>query len=159
MSENSDEPISPHQVSAQEWTDFQKYKASKSRTKGIYIGAPACFKLEQAIRHVAQAFGAYKDEYNSGIYLVGSCLEQADWRDVDIRFMMDDRQFKELFPRAQGHWEHDERWLLLTVCISDWLSKQTGLPIDFQFQPASHGNEKHGGKRRSALGLSFVFEE
>ena len=44
------------------------------RTKGIYIGAPACFELELAMQHLASAFG----RFNS--YVVGSALKRADWR-------------------------------------------------------------------------------
>lgn len=125
------------------------------RKKWIHIGAPACFALEEAARHVAEAFGAYRsneDDYGGGIYVVGSCLERPDWRDVDVRFIMSDAAFGRLFPDAGQHWEHDARWLLLTVAISERLSKLTGLPIDFQFQPQTHANEKHKGVR-NAIGF------
>lgn len=120
------------------------------RTKGIHIGAPACFALEEAIRHVAEAFDAYGG--TGGIYIVGSCLQRADWRDVDVRFIMPDHAFDTLFPDAGEHWECDARWLLLTVAISERLAKLTGLPIDFQFQPQTAANERHKGTR-SAIGL------
>lgn len=120
------------------------------RIKGCYIGAPACFALEEAIRHVAEAF-ADESGY-AGIYVVGSALERPDWRDVDVRFIMDDDQFATLFPNAGDHWEHDARWLLLTVAISERLSKLTGLPIDFQFQSRTHANERHKGPR-NAIGM------
>lgn len=123
------------------------------RKKGVYIGAPACFALEEAVRHVAEAFGAYEECF--GIYLVGSALERADWRDVDLRFIMPDEKFAELFPDAGDHWEHDARWLLLTVAISERLSKLTGLPIDFQFQPQTHANKCHKGPR-SAVGMRIA---
>lgn len=119
------------------------------RQKGNYIGAPACFALEQACQHLRRAFGQY------GIYQVGSSLERADWRDVDVRYILDDAAFEKLFPDAGRHWECDSRWLILTTAISGWLSKQTGLPIDFQFQPQTHANERHKGPR-NALGLTFA---
>ncbi len=125
----------------------------KPRVKGIYIGAPACFALEEAIRHVAEAF-ADESGY-AGIYVVGSALQRPDWRDVDVRFIMDDAKFAELFPSAGDHWEHDARWLLLTVAISERLSKLTGLPIDFQFQPRTHANKHHKGPR-NAVGMRIV---
>lgn len=114
--------------------------------KATYVGAPACFALEQACQQLRDAFGEY------GVYLVGSALERQDWRDVDVRYILSDEAFAWLFPDAGQHWEHDPRWLLMTVAISAWLSKETGLPIDFQFQPQSHANERHA-KSRSALGL------
>ena len=80
-----------------------------NRRKVNYIGAPACFRLEQGCQQVSKAFGGY------GCYLVGSALESADWGDVDIRFIMDDKEFVKLFPGAGLHceWEHNPRWLIL----------------------------------------------
>jgi len=118
-------------------------------SKPCYIGAPACFALELACRDICDAFDGY------GCFLVGSCLEKSDWRDVDVRFIMKDEDFYRLFPDVGEHWglwELDTRWLLLTVSISGHLSKITGLPIDFQFQPQSFANEKHKGQR-SAIGI------
>jgi hypothetical protein len=122
---------------------------SSPRRKANYIGAPACFLLEQACQHVAAAFGGY------GLYQVGSSLERPDWRDVDLRFILDDEEFARLFPDAGEHWEFDPRWLLLTTSISARLSQQTGLPIDFQFQPMSHANKRHN-KPRNAVGLRIA---
>lgn len=127
------------------------------RKKGIHVGAPACFALELAIRHVREAFCGSDDEYY-GCYVVGSALERADWRDVDVRMMMSDAAFAREFPNAGDHWEWDPRWLLLTVAISDWLSKQTGLPIDFQFQPQTHANKRHKGPR-NAVGIRIVSDK
>ena len=124
-----------------------------TRKKGIYVGAPACFALEQACRHIWEAFDS--TEGFSGCYVVGSALSRPDWRDVDVRFILSDEAFTRLFPGtgpAAGYWEHDARWLLLTVSISAWLSKVTGLPIDFQFQPQTHANERHPGPR-NAIGF------
>jgi hypothetical protein len=65
---------------------------------------------------------------------------------------MEDEAFNKLFPDAGDRWEYDPRWLVMTVSISKWMSLITGLPIDFQFQKASHANKHHNGPR-SALGL------
>lgn len=115
--------------------------------KGVYVGAPACFALDQCCQIINDAFGGFH------CYLVGSALERPDWRDIDVRHISSDEEFAALFPDAHPTaWEHDARWLLLTVSISAWMSKITGLPIDFQFQPQTHANERHKG-RRNALGL------
>ena len=130
-------------------------RPKEERCKKVsHVGAPAIFLLELACKPINQAFGGY------GCYLVGSSLERADWRDIDIRFIMSDEEFDVLFPgtRKNRTWEFDPRWLLLTTALSAHLSKATGLPIDFQFQPQTHANERHKG-RRHALGLSFVKEE
>lgn len=133
---------------------------SEPRKKVTHIGAPACFALEMACKQLMDAFD--DDVGHVGIYLVGSALERADWRDVDVRMMLDDATFAKMFPKALvGHgaaWEFDPRWTLMTVCISTWLREKTGLPVDFQFQPMSFANEKHKGKRH-ALGLRFVARE
>ena len=118
------------------------------RKKAIYVGAPACFALELACQHLQEAFGEY------GLYLVGSALERPDWRDVDVRYILSDEGFAALFPDAGQYWEHNPRWLVMVAAISAWLTKETGLPIDFQFQPQTHANERHPGKR-NALGLKI----
>lgn len=121
----------------------------EKRHKGVYIGAPACFALEEAIRPVCEAFGVF------ACYVVGSALQRPDWRDVDVRMILDDAAFAAEFPDGAEHWEHDTRWLMLTVAISERLSRQTGLPIDFQIQPQTHANERHKG-RRNAIGLRMT---
>lgn len=122
---------------------------TKRRKKQVYVGAPACFALEQACQQINDAFGDF------GCYLVGSALQRPDWRDIDVRYIMPDDAFAQLFPTAGKHWEHDPRWLLLTVSISNWLKIVTGLPVDFQIQPQTHANDKHKGLR-SALGLRIA---
>lgn len=125
-------------------------KPAAKRQKSVYVGAPACFALELACKHLNAAF-------DGRCYLVGSALERPDWRDIDVRLMMGDDAFKALFPDAglSGHWEFDARWLVMTVAISGWLSKETGLPVDFQFQPSSHANKVHD-KWRNPLGNTYV---
>jgi hypothetical protein len=123
------------------------------RKKFCYVGAPAIFTLESACQDLIRAFGGGDDAY--GIYLVGSALERADWRDVDVRMIMTDEGFVRLFPDAQQHWEMDPRWIWMTVSISERLSRLTGLPIDFQFQSQSHANKCHEGPRQ-ALGMIFA---
>src|SRR4051812_37551073 len=112
-------------------------KPATKRKKASHVGAPACFALELECKIITDAFNSF------GLYLVGSALERPDRRDIDLRLIMDDAEFAALFPDAGQHWEHDQRWLLLTVSISEYLSKRTGLPVDFQFQPQTHANKYH----------------
>jgi len=130
---------------------------TEPRKKAIYVGAPAAFKLEQACQMINDALRS-NDESVGCCYLVGSALERADWRDVDVRYIMADAAFESLFPRAGQHWEHDPRWLLFTVSIAAWLAEYTALPIDFQIQPQTHANARHAGSR-SALGLRIARSE
>lgn len=113
------------------------------RKKSNYVGAPAIFALEEQCNRLYEAFGDF------GCYIVGSALERSDWRDVDVRYIMRDEAFAALFPDAGHAWEQDPRWLCLTIAISERLSKLTVLPIDFQFQPQSHANKRHSGKRHA----------
>lgn len=127
----------------------------ENSTKVSYVGAPAIFALELCCQHVTQALGDY------GCYLVGSALERPDWRDVDVRFIMEDGEFENLFPNAHPDsalWEHDPRWLLITLSISEWMRKCTGLPVDFQIQPQTFANKRHD-KTRHAIGLRVAKRE
>lgn len=125
------------------------------KKKAVYIGAPACFALELALSQVVEAFGGYSS--GIGCYVVGSALEKPNWRDVDVRLIMPDELFAEQFPKARTHWEQDTKWLLLTVSISDWLQKLTGLPVDFQFQPQTHANDRFKGPR-DAMGFKVKLD-
>lgn len=112
-----------------------------------FVGAPAFFKLELACQTLTRAFGSW------GCYHCGSSRQRKDWRDVDVRYVLDDKEFARLFPDAQeSRWESDPRWLVMTIAISEWLSKETGLPIDFQFQKWSHVQECHN-KEREPIGM------
>jgi hypothetical protein len=119
---------------------------NSARKKACYVGAPAIFTLELECQHLNAAFGDY------GCYLVGSALQHPDWRDVDVRYILSDETFTHVFPDAGDSWEFDARWLLLTTALSERLSRITGLPIDFQFQPQTRANQDHKGER-NALGL------
>jgi len=125
---------------------------SEPRKKANHVGAPAIFELELACRQINEAFGG-------GIahcYLVGSALDRADRRDIDVRLIISDEEFQSLFPHCvdprPSFWEHDARWLLMTTALSEYLSKRTGLSIDFQFQAQTAANEFHKGPRH-ALGM------
>lgn len=127
----------------------QKRSTRKSPKKATYIGAPKCFALDLACAELRRAFG-------SMCYVVGSSMERPDWRDVDVRMILEDEKFAELFPNATpGYWEHDPRWLVMTIALSEWLSKQSGLPVDFQMQPMTHANERHNGPR-NAYGIRLA---
>lgn len=136
--------------------DSDQNVIGSKRTKGVYIGAPACFSLEMACSHIRAAF--VSDDDPGGIYVVGSCLERQDWGDIDVRLIMSDEAFERLFPSASllnAAWEHDPRWVLMVTTIAQWMSSQTGLPIDFQFQPATFANERHL-KARQPVGFRYV---
>ena len=121
------------------------------RKKAIYVGAPACFKLEEACQTINRAFGE-----DHGCYLVGSALERPDWRDIDVRFIMDDDAFLAEFTDSggndRGRWEFDAKWILLTTALSAWLTERTGLPVDVpRIEGAVERGHQLPGRAKTAL--------
>ena len=87
-----------------------------------YLDAPDLDRLDLASLLVREALDTP--------YLVGSCLERPDYRDVDIRVILDDKRYRRLFERpARDPLRH-----LIQVAITEHYVKATGLRIDFQIQ-------------------------
>lgn len=93
---------------------------------GGYLPAHAHFMLDQACIPVGWAF-------DSTPYLVGSALERENYRDVDVRVILDDDVYARWFP-GPGIQRTQPLWSLLSSSISLQLTQMTGLPIDFQIQ-------------------------
>jgi len=91
-----------------------------------YVGSPALFLLSQACMVIDQGLGTP--------YLVGSALHRRDYRDVDVRVIMQDDEFDRRFPGAHPQPMMDPLWSLLASSVSVWLSQASGLPVDFQVQ-------------------------
>lgn len=121
-------------------TDLAKPAAKKFRAS--YLDRNDLFKLHNAVREIYAAYGRHN---NCGVYLVGSCLERADYRDVDVRCILGDEAFENLFPKDSNG--QRPLWRLTCISLSTWLKEVTGLPIDFQFQKHSVANAKHRGPR------------
>lgn len=115
-----------------------------------YLPAPHFFNLHQACRVVYDAFG-------SPPYLVGSSLERRDYRDVDVRLILEDAEFDRLFPGTAGSaYQLDALWSLLNSSIALYLSQHSGLPVDFQIQRMTEANLEYPGARgRQPLGIFF----
>lgn len=89
-------------------------------------------------------------------FLVGSALKHKDFRDVDIRLIMDDDAFAEMFPLQPADprgKNNDHYWELVCNAISEWLRQRTGLPIDFQIQQRTFANNYFKGEKRNAIGM------
>lgn len=107
------------------------------------------FVLNEACRVVCEAF----DDISYGVYHVGSSLRRPNWRDVDVRCIVEPDKWNQMF----GVGYNTPRLLFLNVAISGYLRERTGLPIDFQFQHQTQANADYpsganGPHRRSALG-------
>lgn len=115
-------------------------------SRANWIPAPHYFNLNMACMPLVQAFGHC-------IYLVGSSLEKRDFRDVDIRAILDDAEFERLFPGAANSPAYNALWSVMSASISLMLSQQSGLPVDFQFQQQTAANKIEGRTKRHPIGL------
>lgn len=131
--------------------------ASKAKAKGAranYLPAPHYFNLNMACLSLAEAFGHC-------IYLVGSSTERADYRDVDVRCILDDDAFDKLFPglgvdAKTSLMQLDAKWSVICSSISLYLSQHSGLPVDFQIQQQSAASATFSirkGHRRHPIGI------
>jgi hypothetical protein len=136
------------------WCFDDAHYGAKKRTKQTgrrsnFVPAPQFFNLNQACALVNRALGDY------GCFLVGSALERRDYRDIDVRFVMEDTAYDRLFHDGRGDqgggWLNP-LWSLMCSSTSLWLSQQSGLPIDFQIQRMTQANKEHSGGRQ-ALGI------
>jgi hypothetical protein len=122
-------------------TDPPEQDAKRWRGQ-TYPHAPALLVLDQACIVVSRAFDATP-------YLVGSSLHTREFRDVDVRVMVDDEQYERLFPGCERgvRGSLNPMWSLLCSAISGHLSALTGLPVDFQVQRADDANARFKGPR------------
>lgn len=101
------------------------------------------FALETAL--------AVMNDAGCGAYLVGSVMERADFRDVDLRCILEDEEFDRRFKGQRV------RLRLLNAALSEWIGARTGLPIDFQFQSRSEA-ERYKGRPRNPMGILIECE-
>ncbi len=126
-------------------------------SRADYLPVPQKFNLALACNAIFECFGR-----NLGVYLVGSSLERRDYRDVDVRCILDDAEFDRLFPTLVPNGDKvptpqlDATWSLICASISLWLQKHSDLPVDFQIQRMTQANIEYEGKKRSALGLYYA---
>lgn len=110
----------------------------------VRVGQPELNQLALACYQLRQAFGP--------CYLVGECLDRRDYRHVDVRMILPNEQFHELFG---GRWDggvRTVRWHVMCVSITKMLRDATGLPVDFQIQSESWSEHHFGDRRRVSIG-------
>jgi hypothetical protein len=98
--------------------------------RGNYIPVHQCRLLIEWAHTLNDMFGAG----DHGPYLVGSATQRADYRDVDLRMILDDDKVTAI--------PLDLRYFNMAVSL--WGQQVTGLPIDFQVQPASEADQYRG---------------
>lgn len=99
------------------------------------------FLLDEACKPLGEAFG-------HGVYHVGTSATRQEYRDVDVRLILDDKQYERLRRAVKA-----DGIAFLGLAIGEYLVARTSLPIDFQIQQRTAANEHHGGKMRNPLGL------
>lgn len=112
----------------------------------VGIGMPHSLWLNEFGSQVWSAF----DEIP---YHVGSSLFGKQWRDVDVRVMLDDEAYKSIGFGDPKHPHQNLKWVSLCLAFSELGKRMTGLPIDFQIQQTTLANEQYRGPR-SALGIT-----
>jgi hypothetical protein len=112
----------------------------------IGVGGPGLIHLNHFGALIREAF------FGEVPFLVGSAARSKTWRDVDVRLMLPDDVFDEMFGASKPGWMNP-MFSLMTAAISALGAQYTGLPIDFQFQSQGHANQHYGGETRIPLGL------
>lgn len=107
-------------------------------TRATFLSPPDYRRLDWACRPIHEAWG-------SPPYLVGSVLTRPDFRDIDLRLILDDKTCKRLGT--------DDVRLLLNIALSDLIAKTAGLawPVDFQIQARTEADSEDGGRRPMGL--------
>lgn len=113
------------------------------------LGQPQGMLMHEFGRVISDAFGT------DSVYHVGSSLgdNKTNWRDVDVRVLLEDEEWKNLFgdlnPKDN---HHSPKWRMLCIVFSHYGRHMTGLPIDFQIQRIKEANEEFP-KMRSHIGI------
>ena len=97
------------------------------------VGMPAALYLDEFGSILWSVFGEQP-------FLVGSATKATNTRDVDVRVILSNEDWKKWFPgllvtTCEGDWQRNAKWVGLTMAFSELGKRITGLPIDFQIQP------------------------
>jgi hypothetical protein len=118
------------------------------RPDKIYVGQPGHLHLEAACTLLHHAFGP--------CYLVGPCLERRDYRHVDIRIILADDTFADLFGAGYEQARRTPRWIVLSAGLGAYLGQATGLPVDVQVQSQAWSDRWFADKRRVPVGALLM---
>lgn len=111
------------------------------------VGFPHTLLLHEFGSQVWFAFGDLP-------YHVGSSLlQKTGWRDVDVRLILSDEEYKAMGLGDPANPHYNGKWVALCLAFSALGKQMTGLPIDFQIQQQTKANEDFKSQMRSALGM------
>jgi hypothetical protein len=114
--------------------------------RGVSVGQPQQMLLNQFGDLVQDAFGT------SNVYHVGSSMgaNKKDWRDVDVRVLLEPEEWKALGLLEPGenlcNTHSDPKWRALCIVFAHYGRHLTGLPIDFQLQRLPEANALYSSK-------------
>lgn len=98
-------------------------------------------------------FGVIVADYFGEVpYQVGSSLDRKDWRDVDVRLILDDDDFDRRFGPNRSA-ETNRKLAAVTLAFAALGKAMTGLPVDFQIQRTTDANKLYPGKRSALIEL------
>jgi len=141
----------PSKEEGADWHDLLRAAdLVRLKHRATYLSPTEMFNLDHACRSISQAYGYC-------LYHVGSSLRVADYRDVDIRCILSDEDFLKMFPQPKPV-SDQTRLHLLNTALSEWLRARTGLPIDFQFQPATEANRYNGARNAIGIPARYTYE-
>ena len=112
----------------------------------MYLSVEELWRLSNACRPIEDAFGGHN------VWIVGSCLDRANYRDVDLRVILPDDEYTKMFHATKYGVDgmstglFDQFLMLIQTSISAMLRETTRLPIDFQVQSQTESNQ-YNGKR------------
>jgi hypothetical protein len=109
--------------------------------RAYYLSPPDFHRLDWACRTISAAFDG------KPVYLVGSALRTPDYRDIDLRLILNDDEAANYPPPLR---------LVLNIALSDLIAKLAGLPrpIDFQIQSMTEANAEDGA--RNPIGIPGI---
>jgi len=145
-------------VTAMEQSQNSTPKPAGKRSMNGGVGMPGALLLDMFGSYVWDAFG--DTPYHVGSSLTddkgttewaGAQLNKGQWRDVDVRVILDDEKYKAEYGEPnESH--RNPKWVATCLAWSAFGRTLTGLPIDFQVQQQSKANRDEPGCR-SAIGL------
>lgn len=91
-----------------------------------------------------------RDYFGHVPYQVGSSLDRKDWRDVDVRLILPDDEFDQLFGSNRNA-ETNPKLAAVTLAFAVLGEQMTGLPVDFQIQRQTDANKLYPGKRSALI--------
>lgn len=120
---------------------------------GYGIGMPTSIMFQHYGRVLYEFFG--HTPYHVGSSLRASLQEEGTWRDVDVRMILPDEVFDDMFGALTKPRCLNLKWNAACLAFSALGRDMTGLPIDFQIDRKTEANLEHDAPR-SAMNLMQV---